>query len=111
MISDGSIIQGVSAYTRTDGTTGVAGDVALVYDAGIKAKPGSATADPSGSGFGLRIQGIDAPTAMATDARLNQVAQDTRRPRSSRSVPGRTGPRYRTCCTQRPGSGPRTVSW
>jgi hypothetical protein len=77
MISDGSIIQGVSAYTRTDGTTGVAGDVALVYDAGIKAKPGSATADPSGSGFGLRIQVIDAPTAMATDARLNQVAQDT----------------------------------
>jgi hypothetical protein len=77
MLSDGSIIQGVSAYTRTDGTTGVAGDVALVYDAGIKAKPGSATADPSGSGFGLRIQGIDAPAAMATDARLNQVAQDT----------------------------------
>jgi hypothetical protein len=75
MLSDGSIIQGVSAYTRTDGTTGVAGDVALVYDAGIKAKP--ATADPSRSGLGVQIQGIGAPAATATDARLNQVAQDT----------------------------------
>jgi hypothetical protein len=96
MLSDGSIIQGVSAYTRTDGTTGVAGDVALVYDAGIKAKPGSATADPSGSGFGVRIEGIGAPAAAAgppdsglraqikdsaapdaktTDAQLNQLVQ------------------------------------
>jgi hypothetical protein len=31
-LTDGSIIQGLSSYTRTDGTTGTAGDVALTYD-------------------------------------------------------------------------------
>jgi hypothetical protein len=32
-VGDGSVIQGVSTYRRTDGTTGTAGDVALAYDA------------------------------------------------------------------------------
>jgi hypothetical protein len=76
ILSDGSIIQGISTFTRTNGTTGVAGDVALVYGGGAKANPGSAAADPSGSGLGVRIQGITAPAATETDARLNQVAHD-----------------------------------
>ena len=32
-LADGSIIQGLSTFTRTDGTTGVAGDVGLAYQA------------------------------------------------------------------------------
>jgi hypothetical protein len=31
-LDDGSVIQGLSKYTRTDGTTGVAGDVALAHE-------------------------------------------------------------------------------
>ncbi|MEY9427047.1 hypothetical protein ABH975_002362 [Bradyrhizobium ottawaense] len=34
VLSDGSVIQGLSSYTRTDGTTGLAGDVALATDPG-----------------------------------------------------------------------------
>jgi hypothetical protein len=30
--ADGSMIQGLSTYTRTDGSTGAAGDVALAYE-------------------------------------------------------------------------------
>jgi len=33
-MSDGSVIQGVSTFTRVDGTTGLAGDVALAFDPG-----------------------------------------------------------------------------
>jgi 20S proteasome alpha/beta subunit len=33
-LPDGSVIQGLSTYTRADGTTGLAGDVALAFDAG-----------------------------------------------------------------------------
>ncbi|KYG21651.1 hypothetical protein SE92_16435 [Bradyrhizobium sp. AT1] len=32
VLSDGSVIQGLSSYTRTDGTTGIAGDVAFAID-------------------------------------------------------------------------------
>lgn len=34
VLSDGSVIQGLSNYTRTDGTTGLAGDVGLAIDPG-----------------------------------------------------------------------------
>jgi hypothetical protein len=38
--SDGSAIQGLSSFTRTDGTTGAAGDVSLAYQHGIADTPG-----------------------------------------------------------------------
>jgi hypothetical protein len=36
ILSDGSRIQGTSAYTRLDGTTGLAGDVALAFDPSLR---------------------------------------------------------------------------
>jgi hypothetical protein len=35
--SEGSAIQGLAAFTRTDGTTGTAGDVSLAYRSGAEA--------------------------------------------------------------------------
>jgi Ca2+-binding RTX toxin-like protein len=42
--ADGSAISGTSAYTRTDGTTGIAGDAVFAYDA---ARSGSGATDTS----------------------------------------------------------------
>jgi hypothetical protein len=40
LFSDGSAIQGFSSFTRTDGTTGAAGDVSLAYQHGAADTPG-----------------------------------------------------------------------
>jgi hypothetical protein len=40
LFSDGSAIQGLAGFTRTDGSTGAAGDVSLAYQHGAIDTPG-----------------------------------------------------------------------
>ncbi|MEY9524038.1 PII-like signaling protein [Bradyrhizobium japonicum] len=43
--SDGSVISGLSSYTRSDGTTGLAGDVALAYSGSLSGAKGAGSID------------------------------------------------------------------
>jgi hypothetical protein len=51
-MADGSVIQGTSTFTRTDGTTGLAGDVALAFDPGPSQSQSAPSGAPAGTGNG-----------------------------------------------------------
>ncbi|KRR27784.1 hypothetical protein CQ14_07985 [Bradyrhizobium lablabi] len=60
MLQDGSIIQGLSSFTRADGSAGLAGDVALAYQGGVnETGHGSALGDSmSGNQFAQLVQAM-----------------------------------------------------
>jgi Ca2+-binding RTX toxin-like protein len=66
--SDGSVISGLSSYTRSDGTTGLAGDVALAYSWSLS------KSEDRGSAGGLKI---DSEVSQLVQAMATYSANNT----------------------------------
>lgn len=82
--ADGSVIQGLSTYSRADGTTGVAADVTLAYSATTDAAPSSGepaaspTVLPAAPTLGLSgwsNQAFDTSRPNMIESQLNQFVQ------------------------------------
>ena len=78
-LGDGSVIGGVSNYTRTDGTTGVAGDVSLAFDPSSGADLFAMMQNAEQSMFGTNANTLSRAPSMSAapeqDAAMLQLIQ------------------------------------